>query len=377
MNKERKILVDTIRCGHCGNKTLMHLITEGEYQKDISRNDYGDLTVWKVYLLRILLCPNCLNFNIIEYSEERCIFNEDLYDYELDNLDPNYLYPYNKTFADISSKAKNIRDTYTEASTCFKAELYTSSVAMCRKTIEMLCLYFDISEPYTLDGKLLEMRNKAIIDSKLYEWANALKKFGNDAVHTSTKFSKEDAQDILDFTYALVEYCIDFDYKFEKLLQRRGQNKASLSKEENIIEESTINALLPFLEFEELSIRYYVASTLAQKSLELSKVIPVLLSLTDKTKFSSNATNCLKSIGLKVIPELMNALETNTSPHIRSASAVILGEIGMDNHAVIKSLVKALKDSNEEVQYKATLALEKLKLSAVNIFIEIYNRPSA
>jgi len=40
-------------------------------------------------------------------------------------------------------------------------------------------------------------------------------------------------------------------------------------------------------------------------------------------------------------------------------------------------LVKALKDSNEEVQYKATLALEKLKLSAVNIFIEIYNRPSA
>jgi pyruvate kinase len=65
--------------------------------------------------------------------------------------------------------------------------------------MEMLCLYFEIQQPYTLDGKLAIMRDKEIIDNKFYEWANVLKSFGNEAVHTSEQFSRKDAEDIVNF----------------------------------------------------------------------------------------------------------------------------------------------------------------------------------
>lgn len=371
-NQEHKATRSTIRCGHCGNKTLIKIISEGNYRQEILWNSDICYEIWKDYIVKILLCPNCLNFNILEYSEERNTSLMDLIDYSLEQLQPKYLYPHNKNFADTSSKAQDIRDTYREASTCFQAELYTSSVVMCRKTMEMLCLYFEITQPYTLDGKLSEMRDKGNIDNKLYEWANALKSFGNEAVHGSTKFSQEDAQDILDVTYALVEYCIDFDYKFEQLLQRRGKAKTSPNEESNILEEATINALIRALNANEASIRYYAAITLAQKNVELEKVIPVLLGLIERSKFSSNATNCLKSFGSKAVSELINALENHSNHNVRSAAATILGDIGANNHNVIEYLVKALKDTNDDVQHKAGLALEKLGFAAIDTFVKMY-----
>ena len=91
----------------------------------------------------------------------------------------------------------------------------------------------------------------------------------------------------------------------------------------------------------EASVRYYAAIILAQRNLELEQVIPVLLNLTDKTKFSSNAINCLKSIGLKAIPQLINAIETpNISSNIRFAVAAILGDIGANNPDIMISPLK-------------------------------------
>ncbi|MBD2517166.1 DUF4145 domain-containing protein [Nostoc sp. FACHB-973] len=370
---------NTVRCGHCGNKTLMQIIAEGKYSKTLVCDPVNAYEAWRDYHIKNLLCPNCNKLNVIEFTSNWDIYSiQELnhHDDQTDLVDTKivYLYPSIKEFADQSPKAQDIRYTYREASTCFQAELYTSSVVMCRKTMEMLCLYFDIKQPYTLDGKLSEMRNQGIIDNKLYEWANILKYFGNEAVHSSTKFSKEDTQDILDFTYALVEYCIDFDYKFSELLQRRDKAKLSQNKETNLLGEATINALTEALNAKEASVRYYAAIILAQRNLEFEQVIPVLLSLTDKTKFSSNAINCLKSIGLKAIPELINAIETpKINSNIRSAAAAILGDIGANNPDVMISLVKALKDKNDDVQYKAAIALEKLGFTAVSTFAKMHN----
>ncbi|OKH53953.1 hypothetical protein NIES2101_09435 [Calothrix sp. HK-06] len=364
----------TIRCGHCGNKTLMIILAEGEHRKNTKFDKDTGYEAWIEYKILTLLCTNCQEINIIQISHDWDKYTDmqfDKPDWEL--LETVYLYPMSQDFADTSSKAQDIRDTYREANTCFKAELYTSSVVMCRKTMEMLCLYFEIEQPHTLDGKLAKMRGKEIIDNKLYEWAKALKHFGNEAVHSSIHFSKEDAKDILDFTYALVEYCIDFDYKFEQLLQRRGKPKPSSGVEPNTLTQEIVNQLLQSLNANEISVRYYAATTLAQKNIELEQAVPVLLNLTEKSKFSSNAANCLKSIGSKAIPQLINALESHISNNVRSAAATILGDIGANNPDVIVSLVQALKYANDDVQYKAGLALEKLGVTSVDIFAKIYN----
>ncbi|MCO5797259.1 MAG: DUF4145 domain-containing protein [Dolichospermum sp. LBC05a] len=374
--QKHKHTTKTVRCGHCGNKTLMKVISEGEYRKDIYYDSDFEYDSWEIYKIQTLLCPNCEDFNIIKFVEswdsskvEMCYEPEWV-------TEIIYLYPLLKEFADNSLKAQNIRDTFREARTCFQGELYTSSVVMCRKTMEMLCLYFKIEQPGNLHGKLAKMRDEEIIDNKFYEWANVLKSFGNEAVHSSEKFSKEDTQDILDFTYALVEYCIDFDYKFQQLLERRGKVQPSPDLETTTLTEETIHALVQKLDKNETSaVRYYAASTLAKRNIEIDKVIPVLLSLINGTRFSKDTTNYLKSIGSKAIPELINALEKHTSHNVRSAAASILGDIGTNKPDVIESPVKALKDENEDVQHKAGIALEKLDNIAIDAFVKIYPLP--
>lgn len=37
-NQEHKATISTIRCGHCGNKTLMKIISEGNYRQEILWN---------------------------------------------------------------------------------------------------------------------------------------------------------------------------------------------------------------------------------------------------------------------------------------------------------------------------------------------------
>jgi len=376
MNAQRKEFTqNTIRCEHCGNKTFMKIIAKGKYTEyDDSPDEDGIHYSWTDYHIENLFCPNCNKLNVIGFNVSEDIDSINMPNYQpISSSEIYYLYPLLKDFGNNSPNIQDIRNTYREANTCFQIELYTSSVIMCRKTVEMLCLYFDINQPSTLDRKLAKMRDEKIIDNKFYEWANALKSFGNEAVHTSEKFSKEDAQDILDFTYALVEYCIDFNYKFKQLLKRRGKGELSPISEVTTLPEKTINTLIESLNAEQNSIRYYAAIVLIQKEIEIEKAILVLINLTEKGRFISNATNCLKNLGLKAIPKLINALKTHSSSNVRSAAATLLGDISVSNPDVISAIVDALKDTNEEVQYKAAIALEKLGFPAINTFAKMYH----
>ena len=111
----------------------------------------------------------------------------------------------------------------------------------------------------------------------------------------------------------------------------------------------------------------------AQNKVHIDKVIPVLLALTEKTKFSSNATSCLRNIGLETISELIKALESDSSHNVRTAAVTILKDIGANNTDVIAALINALKDENEDVQHKAATALEKIGSTAINTFIDSLN----
>ena len=166
--QKHKHTTETVRCGHCCSKTLMKVISEGEYTT----------TFLDVRDVQTLVCPNCERFNVI--LEE---FNT--FDSNYESRKTRFLYPYLKEFANKSRETRNIINTYREARTCLDADLCTASVVMCRKTMEMLCLYFKIEQPNNLHGKLARMRDQEIIDKKFYNWANHLKSFGDEAVHTS------------------------------------------------------------------------------------------------------------------------------------------------------------------------------------------------
>lgn len=366
--QDYELTSQAVRCGHCGNKTLMKIISQGEYRKK-----YGDLCEeyleWVNYIIKTLLCPVCDRFNVIEYymsSEDQISGYYDI-----------YLYPLPKQFADSSPEAKSIKETYREAVFCFKADLLAASVVMCRKTIELLCSYCVPIESYSLHQKIERMKNDEIIDKKLFDWATALRVFGNQAVHTDTKFSREDVQSILDFTYAFVEYCIDFDYKFNELMRRQGKIVPLPPTQEQVSHEQ-VEILIKALNDSETSIRYYAATALAYLDIEIEKVVPTLLELIEKGKFSQNAQNCLKKIGMKAVMEIINTLDTHSDNKVRGAAANILGDIGLEHPGVVSALFKALKSQKEnepqgDVQFKAALALEKLGYRAISTFAEMYN----
>jgi len=118
---------------------------------------------------------------------------------------------------------KNIAVAYSEAVNCFKAKAYTATAIICRKTLEGICAEHNIKKP-NLALALRQMLDDGIIDVRLFEWADALRISGNEAAHgVEISFNREDIQDILDFTKALLEYVFTFRDKFEQFKERRSK----------------------------------------------------------------------------------------------------------------------------------------------------------
>jgi hypothetical protein len=120
---------------------------------------------------------------------------------------------------------KPIRRALEEAIACFRARAYTASAIMCRKTLEGVCTEHGVKGK-NLMTSLEEMRDKDLIDKRLFEWSDALRLAGNEAAHgVDTNFSKQDAEDILDFANAIVDYLFSYRDQFQKFMDRRQKNR--------------------------------------------------------------------------------------------------------------------------------------------------------
>jgi len=80
-----------------------------------------------------------------------------------------------------------------------------------------------ISKKVPLMKALERVKNDGIINEQLYQWAILLKDSGNDAAHNiASKFSPEDAKDILDFTIAILDFSYSYKDKFDKFISRQN-----------------------------------------------------------------------------------------------------------------------------------------------------------
>jgi len=114
-----------------------------------------------------------------------------------------------------------LRMAYSEAHACFKAKAYIATAIMCRKTLEGIADENKITVR-NLATALKEMKDKGIIENRLYEWADALRISGNEAAHgVNFQISHQDAKDILEFTHALLEYVFTFQEKFDQFKKRQ------------------------------------------------------------------------------------------------------------------------------------------------------------
>lgn len=70
---------------------------------------------------------------------------------------------------------------------------------------------------------LKALLEKGAIDQRLYDWAEALRKERNIGAHASDEdTTKENAQDVIDFTIAIFDYVYTLAEKYEKYVARKA-----------------------------------------------------------------------------------------------------------------------------------------------------------
>ncbi|WP_448131066.1 DUF4145 domain-containing protein [Stenotrophomonas rhizophila] len=112
-----------------------------------------------------------------------------------------------------------------EARICFRAKAYSACAVMCGRTLEGVCIHHDPNIK-TLASGLKALKTSGVIDSRLYNWGDALRVHRNLGAHATTeRVSKEDARDLLDFCIAICEYIFILNEKFNRF-QARQEKRA-------------------------------------------------------------------------------------------------------------------------------------------------------
>ena len=356
----------------------MKAVSEKTYIKEL--ND--EYHTQEHYTWKVLVCPTCEKVNVLEHilwSEADPEFVGYGWDgeeqYEPPKPTINYLYPSPKTFDNTYSDSQSIQEAYEEAVRAFKAGLYTQSVITCRKAIELLCKIHQVEEE-NLERSLTRMYEHRVIDEMLYEWANALRFFGNEAVHTESKFSKRDTEDIVNFTYSLIEYCIDFRLKFMALLARR---KIPLARRTEV--DQQIVTFIKALSDSNKFIRYYAAENLIKLDIETDKVVSVLIDLlkTESKEFLNSVEGCLVRIGQPAISELIKLIKDSSVCKQKKTPAIrALGKIDVYDTSVVSELINLFDDPNLDDSIKVVVlsSIKKIGAVAKSTFITQYEAKS-
>ncbi|MCX7564490.1 DUF4145 domain-containing protein [Xanthomonadaceae bacterium XH05] len=188
-----------IECHNCRARVEAEIV--GEHTDD-------DFFVTRTFLLKCLSCKSSI---IAESSE----------DLEDGNwTKPIRVYPSPKRHLG-NDIPKTVKASIEEAERCMQAGAYLAATAMCGRAIEAICRAHGTKDNY-LAGGLKELRDKSIIDTRLYEWGEELRDQRNDAAHaTEAEISARDATDVVTFTYAFIDYVYLLAKKFEQFKARK------------------------------------------------------------------------------------------------------------------------------------------------------------
>ena len=101
---------------------------------------------------------------------------------------------------------------------------------MAGRALEAVCHHYSTKDTY-LGAGIKELKDQGIIDARLYEWSEELRDQRNAAAHaTDTEISSQDAEDIVTFTYAIVDYVFMLTIKFENFKERKADKKKNKKK---------------------------------------------------------------------------------------------------------------------------------------------------
>jgi hypothetical protein len=210
-------------CTHCQARV------NAEQIKIASYRDYE--IAWESYQITLLRCPECKHLLIAEQSLRREGIT-DPYGNVIEEDEwgaPSRAWP--EPVSELAfTIPETIRACLLEASKCLHATAYTACVAMSGRAVEAMCRHFGTKDDTLFEG-LKELHQTGIIDKRLYEWGDELRKHRNLASHASgAKFNLTDAKDLYDFATAICDYVFVLTAKFESFKKRQAKADAAEQK---------------------------------------------------------------------------------------------------------------------------------------------------
>lgn len=201
-----------IECEHC------HASVDA---KVLATRDFGPNDIFDPSRYYFLECPVCESI-ILAWCEIQQTAEDD-YDY----VNPTRLYPEPPAYLH-SSIPQLVRHSLVEADKCVRAHAYSAVAVMCGRSIEAICK-LKVNSTNFAQG-LKKLKDSKIIDDRLYEWGEALRRERNIGAHPSDeKITKEDAIDIFDFAKAICEYIFVLTERYEDYKDRKMKKKKTKS----------------------------------------------------------------------------------------------------------------------------------------------------
>jgi uncharacterized protein YutE (UPF0331/DUF86 family) len=177
------------------------------------------------YQLALLRCPECKHLLVGELELLKPAGYESFNDDALWS-DASRVWPEPTPQLLALSIPEMIRTCLLEARKCLHATAYTACVAMAGRGIEAMCKHFGAKKETLFDG-LKELHERGVIDKRLYEWGDELRKHRNLAAHASgAAFNLVDAKDLYEFATAICEYVFVLTAKFEAFKKRQPTQEA-------------------------------------------------------------------------------------------------------------------------------------------------------
>lgn len=211
------MLIDCTHCQARVNAEVLELAT------------YRDYEVWPdSYRLSLLRCPECKHA-LVGHQSLLKPPETDAFDNEIDSEEwsqSSRVWPEPLSTLVAMYLPETIRTCLFEARKCLHATAYTACVAMSGRAIEAMCKHFATKRDSLFDG-LKELHERGIIDARLYEWGDELRRHRNLAAHaTDAKFALADAKDLYEFATAICDYVFVLNEKFEAFKKRQNRNQA-------------------------------------------------------------------------------------------------------------------------------------------------------
>lgn len=196
-----------VECPHCESKV------DCEEKGSVSIDDDYTPTPTKVVLLECKICHSPL----LGWSELIQTGDDEWEWGQVERTWPSQDSGVDSEIPDIA------RISLLEAKVCFNAKAFNACAVMCGRAIEGLCKHHD-EKLRNLAAGLRKLKENGVIDTRLYDWGEALRAHRNLGAHASTaKISKEDAKDLLDFSIAICEYVFVLNEKFKRFQARQSK----------------------------------------------------------------------------------------------------------------------------------------------------------